>query len=156
MPDRATIRVVHLVAGIVGCLTIAAFWLATVAVEIAGDQTTIAAVKQGILWGLVVLVPALAATGGSGFNLGGRSKAGAIAIKRRRMVAVALNGLLVLVPSAFFLAGRAEAGDFGAGFIVVQWIELAAGAVNMTLIGLNMRDGFRLTAGRRSSHATTA
>jgi hypothetical protein len=61
MPDRATFRVVHLVAGIVGFLTIAAFWLATVAVEIAGDQTTIAAVKQGILWGLVVLIPALAA-----------------------------------------------------------------------------------------------
>jgi hypothetical protein len=156
MPDRATFRVVHLVAGIVGFLTIAAFWLATVAVEIAGDQTTIAAVKQAIVWGLVVLIPALAATGGSGFNLGGRSRARVIAIKRRRMVAVALNGLLVLVPSAFFLAGRATASDFGAGFILVQGIELAAGAVNMTLMGLNMRDGFRLTAGRRSSHANMA
>jgi hypothetical protein len=31
----------------------------------------------------------------------------------------------------------------------VQGIELVAGAVNMVLLGLNIRDGRRMTAGRR-------
>jgi hypothetical protein len=61
------------------------------------------------------------------------------------MPIIALNGLLVLVPAAVFLAGRASAGRFDAIFYVVQAIELIAGAANLMLIGLNMRDGSRLT-----------
>jgi hypothetical protein len=58
---------------------------------------------------------------------------------------IALNGLLVLVPCAVFLQLRAAQGDFGAAFAVVQGIELLAGAANLVLMSLNLRDGLALT-----------
>jgi hypothetical protein len=68
-----------------------------------------------------------------------------MAAKRRRMSFIALNGVLVRVPCAVFLRARAAAGDFGGTFARVQGIELLAGAVNLTLMGLNLRDGLALT-----------
>lgn len=88
---------------------------------------------------------AMAAVGASGFRLGGRSAAPLAVAKKRRMPIIALNGLLVLVPAAFFLAYRADAGRFDAAFYFVQAVELLAGAANLALIGLNMRDGLRLS-----------
>jgi hypothetical protein len=40
-------------------------------------------------------------------------------------------------------------GSFGTAFALVQAAELAAGAVNLTLIGLNIRDGIRLAHAMR-------
>jgi hypothetical protein len=45
------------------------------------------------------------------------------------------------------LSLRASAGSFDATFYAVQLLELAAGATNVTLLALNVRDGLRL-AGR--------
>ena len=56
-----------------------------------------------------------------------------------------LNGVCVLVPCALFLAWKARAGAFDAPFVAVQALELAAGFANLVLIGLNMRDGLRLS-----------
>ncbi|CRI66833.1 conserved exported hypothetical protein [Thiocapsa sp. KS1] len=64
--------------------------------------------------------------------------------KRRRMAFIAANGLLVLVPSALFLSFKAQAGEFDGAFFGVQALELIAGAVNLVLLGLNLRDGRRL------------
>lgn len=139
------IRIVHPIAGIVGMATIATFWLSTVVSEALGGPGAVLAVKTAILWGLLVLVPALAVTGATGFRMGARSVHPRIVAKRRRMPFIALNGLLVLVPCAVFLQARAAAGDFGSTFAVVQGIELLAGAANLALMGLNMRDGFALT-----------
>lgn len=139
------IRVLHPIAGFVGMVTIATFWLSTIAVEAFGGSAAVLAVKTAIPWGLLVLVPALAITGATGFRMGGRSAHPLITAKRRRMLVIALNGLLVLVPCALFLQARAAAGDFGGTFALVQAIELLAGAVNLTLMGLSMRDGFALT-----------
>jgi hypothetical protein len=139
------IRTLHPIGGAIGMATIATFWLSTVAAEAFGGPATILAVKTAILWGLLLLVPALAVTGATGFRMGGRSASPLIARKRRRMPFIALNGLLVLVPCAFVLQARAAAGDFGSSFALVQGIELLAGAVNLTLMGLNMRDGIALT-----------
>ena len=58
---------------------------------------------------------------------------------------IAANGILILLPAAFFLAGRAAAGQFDATFYGVQALELAAGAINLSLMGLNIRDGFAMT-----------
>jgi hypothetical protein len=58
---------------------------------------------------------------------------------------IALNGIAVLVPCAILLQQRAAAGQFDQIFTVVQAVELIAGAINLTLIGLSIRDGFRLT-----------
>jgi hypothetical protein len=50
----------------------------------------------------------------------------------------------VLVPSALFLAYKARAGAFDASFYAVQVLELVAGATNITLLSLNMRDGLTM------------
>ena len=92
----------------------------------------------------------LAATGASGVALARGALGGGIGVKRKRMPIIAANGLLVLVPSAFFLAAKARAGEFGLDFALVQTLELIAGAVNLRLLWLNLRDGRRMTAVRRA------
>lgn len=139
------IRKLHPIAGIIAFLTILVFWTSTVVVELGGDEAAIAAVKFRILWGLAVLIPAIAIAGASGFRLGGQSPHPVVAAKRRRMPLIAINGIAVLVPCAILLQQRAAAGQFDQIFTVVQAVELIAGAINLTLIGLSIRDGFRLT-----------
>lgn len=135
----------HPIAGIVGFLTILTFWVATATSEAFGSLPTITAVKQAIPWGFVLLVPALALTGASGFRLAGASADARIARKKRRMPIIAGNGVVILIPSALALAWLAGRGDFGPLFYAVQALELTAGAVNLTLMALNIRDGVRLT-----------
>jgi len=134
----------HAAFGGLALVTICCFWGSTVLTELFGDHAAIAGVKNAILWGMLVLVPAMAAAGGSGFSLGKGWKSPAVLRKKRRMKIIAANGILILVPSAVFLASRAAAGEFDWAFAAVQAIELIAGAVNITLLSLNMRDGFAL------------
>lgn len=137
-------RPLHAFAGAFAFAIILTFWLATVTVEAFGTAADVAAVKSAILWGLGLLVPALMLTGLTGHRLAGRRTQPLIAAKRRRMQLAAGNGLAVLVPAAVFLAWQARAGHFDAAFYTVQAVELAAGALNLTLLGLNGRDGWRL------------
>lgn len=147
---------VHLVAAITGLTLIAVFWTSTIVVELSAGAAAVAALKQAILWGMIVLIPAMAAAGATGFRLGGGGRAPVILAKQRRMIAIAANGLVVLVPSAFFLAAKARAGQLDTAFYTVQMIELIAGAANLSLMGLNMRDGFALTKRRRLRRSVTA
>ena len=61
------------------------------------------------------------------------------------MPLIAANGLLVLVPCAIVLNRWAAAGAFDVMFYTVQALELLAGAVNLTLMGLNIRDGLTMS-----------
>ena len=65
--------------------------------------------------------------------------------KKKRMPLIALNALFILLPSAFFLASKAAAGSFDSWFYGIQVLELVAGAANITMLGLNIRDGLRMT-----------
>jgi hypothetical protein len=113
--------------------------------EIFLSVAAVVAVKQGILYGMWVLIPALAAIGATGFVLARRRSGRLVANKTFRMRLIAMNGLLVLLPAAFFLHGKAVAGQFDPSFYVMQAVELVAGFVQLVLIGLNARDGLRLT-----------
>lgn len=53
-------------------------------------------------------------------------------------------GFLILIPAALFLASKARVSEFDTVFYAVQTLELAAGAANIALLGLNMRDGLRM------------
>jgi hypothetical protein len=139
------LRRIHPVAGIIAFLTILTFWSSTVVAELFGSVETITFVKQTIPWGFLMLVPALAITGASGFWLAGTSSEPTIVRKKRRMPFIAGNGLLILIPVALYLARLASRGEFDGLFYGVQAVELIAGAVNLTLMSLNIRDGFRLT-----------
>ncbi|MFA5123264.1 hypothetical protein [Zavarzinia sp.] len=138
------LRRLHPAAGGTALAVIACFWLATVGSEIFGDRTLIATVKTSIPWGFLLLLPCLAAAGLSGRRLAGRRRHTLIEAKRRRTLVAAGNGLLVLMPCAFALAFLAASGDFGTPFYGIQAVELVAGALNIALLGLNIRDGHRL------------
>jgi len=140
----------HKIGGALALALIAMFWGSTVVSELALDAATITAVKTAIPYGFLLLVPALAVAGGSGLRLARGRRGGLIGTKLKRMPIIAANGLLVLMPAAFFLSSKAQAGDFDTIFYAVQALELVAGALNLTLLSLNMRDGLRMTMRRRS------
>jgi hypothetical protein len=138
------IKIIHPVAGTIAILTIAIFWLSTALSELFAPQAIVVAVKTAIPWGFLLLVPALMAAGGSGFAVANGRRAGLVGAKIKRMPLIAANGILVLIPSALFLASKAKVAEFDATFYAVQALELAAGAANITLLSLNMRDGFKM------------
>lgn len=147
---KTVLRNLHRVSGVIAFVLIASFWLSTIVVELTGSTDQIVMVKTAIAWGLIALIPALVATGASGFNLARGHIAGVLAVKLHRMKLIAANGILVLAPSAIGLAILANADRMDGMFITLQAIELIAGVVNLTLIGLNIRDGLRMRRPARS------
>lgn len=150
------IPVLHKAAGLLATLTIACFWLATALSEAFLDRAAVVWVKSAVPWGFLVLIPAIALAGATGIRLAAGRDGGAVGRKRRRMPRIAANGIVVLVPSALFLAARAGAGSFDAAFYAVQGLELLAGGANLLLMALNIRDGRRMTAARRRRAAGRA
>ena len=147
------LKMLHPVAGAIALLTISMFWLSTLFAELFGSEAFVVSVKTSIPWGFFVLVPALMAAGGTGFVLSKGSRAGMIGAKLKRMPFIAANGVLALIPAALFLASKARAGEFDTAFYVVQALEILAGATNIALLGLNMRDGLRLKGRLRRAPA---
>lgn len=138
----------HLLAGFLAPLCIATFFLSTLLTELFGSHAAVAQLKSLIVTpGLWIMVPLMAAAGGSGMLLARSRKGRLVEAKKKRMPFIAANGLLVLVPCAIVLNRWAVAGSFDTAFYVVQAIELIAGATNLALMGLNARDGLRM-AGR--------
>jgi hypothetical protein len=144
-----TMNRIHPIAGAVALFTILTFWLSTVTVELFGSVPQVVWVKTTLPFGLLILVPAIAGAGLSGIRLGAKWRGQLVEAKRKRMPIIAANGLLVLMPSALFLSFKAQAAEFDTAFYGVQALELLAGAINLLLLSLNMRDGFRMTSRRR-------
>uniref|UniRef100_UPI00333FB14A hypothetical protein n=1 Tax=Castellaniella defragrans TaxID=75697 RepID=UPI00333FB14A len=137
-------RKVHAVAAVLALSCITVFWVSTVIAELFLSTAAVTQVKLAIAYALLGFIPAMIAMGASGFAMGGNSPHPLLAVKRRRMPFIGGIGLLVLAPAAIFLSARAQAGSFDTIFYSVQALELIAGALNLTLIGLNFRDGLRL------------
>lgn len=142
-------KIIHPIAGSIALVTIVTFWMSTALSELFGSAAVVTTVKTLIPWGFLILIPALIGAGGSGFQLAKKMRGPLIAKKKKRMPFIAANGVLILIPSALYLSFKAQAGAFDTGFYAVQAIELIAGAVNIVLLGLNLRDGKRLTGARR-------
>lgn len=145
-------RKLHAAAGTLALGLISCFWATTVLVELLGTPAQIATAKTAILYGMALLVPALATAGATGASLGKGWRLPQVARKAARMKLVAANGLLVLLPGAVFLALSARSGPLNGMFYTVHAVELLAGAVNITLLGLNLKDGLAL-ARRRTATA---
>lgn len=136
---------IHRIAALIAMLTIATFFSSTLVVELFGSQQSITMVKALIVMpGLFILIPAIAITGASGFALSKTHHGRLVERKMRRMPFIALNGLFILLPSAIYLNRWAAAGSFDMEFYIVQGLELTAGAINLILMGLNMRDGLKV------------
>ncbi|HST63240.1 MAG TPA: hypothetical protein VLK84_31305 [Longimicrobium sp.] len=145
---RTTLRMLHAAASTLGLVIITTFFLSSLIAEIAGDRETIVRVKTAIVYALFALVPVMAAAGASGNRLAGTSHAPVILRKMRRMKLVAINAAVVLIPCAITLFWMASHGRFGWQFAAVQGMELIAGAANIILLGLNLRDGLGMRAAR--------
>ena len=138
--------ILHRLAAPLAILCIATFFSATIFVELVGTTESIATVKSLILWpGLFILVPAIAIAGGSGFALAKSRSGKLVHQKKKRMPFIGVNGILVLIPCAVLLERWASVGAFDLNFYIVQGIELLAGAINLILMGMNMRDGYRMS-----------
>ena len=147
MPKR-----VHLIAGILATLCIATFFSGSILVEIFCSHEDVALLKSLIFTpGLWILIPAVACAAGGGMFLSRTRRGRLVDAKKKRMPFIAANGLLVLVPCAILLNRWAAAGAFDTTFFIVQMIELIAGATNLTLMGLNVRDGLRMAGHLRAS-----
>jgi hypothetical protein len=148
----------HALMGFLGTAMMLVFFLSSIIVELAGNEAAVAMVKQMIVYGLFILVPAMAATGLSGRAISGMRQGRLIKTKLQRMKFIALNGLLVLLPCALILNSWAAAGRFDTTFYLLQGVELIAGAINIGLMGLNIRDGLRLSGriGKKNRLATHA
>ena len=136
--------IVHAIAGITGFLCISIFWVSTAFSELFLSHESVALVKSLILQGMFILVPAMAVAGGSGMAIGAKWKSPAALAKKKRMPVIAFNGLCILLPSAYFLAQKSNANEFDTWFYTVQVLELGVGAINLSLMGLNIRDGLKL------------
>lgn len=136
----------HLAAGMLAMLCVALFWGATAAAELWLGPAAVIAVKEAVVAGLFVLVPTMAAVGMSGARLA-RSfpSARLTTAKTTRMRLLAANGVLAMIPAALYLQAKASAGEFDVRFYAVQAVELVVGAAQLILMGLNLRDGLRLS-----------
>ncbi len=147
------VSLVHRVTAFFALIILLGFWSLTAYAEIWLDQMGIAAAKRAIAFGVIVLIPVMAALGGSGRALARGATQGLPGKKLARMKLMAANGVLVLAPAAWALAWLSERGSFGGWFWAIQCLELATGALNITLIVKNARDGLvlsgRLKAARR-------
>ena len=145
-------KTIHLIAGFIATLTIASFFISSIIVEMVGTHEAIATVKHLILFpGLLILIPAIAATGGTGFALAKNRTGRLVQVKQKRMPFIGANGVLILIPCAIFLDRWASAGSFDTMFYVVQGIELVVGAINIALMSMNIRDGLKLSGRFRAS-----
>jgi len=143
---------VHLLAGLLATLVIATFFISTILVELFASQQAVATVKYLIVVpGLFILVPSIAASGGSGFVLSKSRRGKLVLTKKKRMPFIAANGIFILVPAAIFLNRLASEGTFDTTFYLVQGIELLAGSVNLTLMAMNIRDGLKMSGRFRVS-----
>jgi hypothetical protein len=135
---------IHIIATIIAAITIASFFISSLAAEINGSETAIREVKEGILYSLPVLLIAMPALGATGNILAGKSQNPIVLAKKRRMRFVFVNGL-TLISLACFLYYRSHYQTIDGVFLAAQIAEFVLGLTNLTLIGLNIKSGFQLS-----------
>lgn len=139
-----SIKIVHSIAAKLAFSLISLFFISTLAVELFGDRQAILQVKTLIMYGVILLILSMAATGISGIKMAPRANKGPIGKKKKRMPLIALNGIVILIPCAVYLHHLASHDQFNNLFYFIQGIELIAGATNLALMSLNIRDARRL------------
>ncbi|KXF81589.1 hypothetical protein [Enterovibrio coralii] len=147
---------VHRGVGALAFVTIACFFSSTLIAELWGTPAQITAVKTAILYIIPMLMLSMMATGATGNKLYPNKGKGVMAAKQLRMKVAAMNGLLVMLPSAIYLYVKASSGVFDGYFWTVQGIELVGGALNLTMIGLNIRAGLSLKRKKKPAGAQPA
>jgi hypothetical protein len=137
---------IHGFAGGLAILTIATFWTSSFVSEIFLTEAAVIEVKRSIVYyGLVPFVLLMAITGGSGNFLTKNRQSKIVQSKMKRMKILALNGFLLMIPSALFLHHKTSLGEFDPIFYSVQVLELAVGLLQLFLLSQNFREGLLLS-----------
>lgn len=142
--QTSTLKKVHKLAAIAAFLLVITFFTSSIIADLFASYETIAMVKQTIQYSVILLVLSMMATGISANKLYGSKGKGLMATKQKRMKIAAANGLFVLLPAALILAHWSSIGQFDSTYWTVQSVELIAGAINATMLGLNIRDGIKM------------
>ncbi len=153
MKRRSIVRV-HATAGVLALCLIATFFVGSLISELSGNLGWIVLVKRTVfycMWAMLVLVPSAALTG---MKLAGKSQNPIVEGKRKRMQWIAPNGLLLLT-LASYLHYKANLGEIDQRFMIAQLLEFAVGFTNISLLGLMIRDGFRLKHPYRNASIQT-
>ncbi|WP_281558051.1 hypothetical protein [Thalassomonas sp. RHCl1] len=140
---------IHAIAATCALLMITVFFISTLISELSGNLLYITTVKSYIFYAIWLLIPTMAIAGITGNKLAPKANSGTIGAKKKRMPFIALNGLVVLIPSAVYLKSLALTGRFDTTFYIVQGIELIAGFANITMMSLNLRDGLKIRNQRK-------
>lgn len=144
----------HVVATIIAFLTISTFFFSTLWAEVFGGASIILKVKTLIFYLLPVLIVAMPVLAFTGIRLAAKNSSELVSRKLKRMRKIGINGVL-LISMAVFLYLRALNFHFDFLFWSMQVIELGLGGTNLVLIGLNIRDGLRLSGKIKTKSATT-
>jgi hypothetical protein len=144
MPRSSLVRT-HLAAAVGALALITTFLLSSAITELIGNAADVHRLRQWIVIGLPLLVGCLAAAALTGRCLARKSRAAVIRRKQRRMQIVAAVGIVVLVPCALILDVMTAGALNGGVASALKITEILAGALNLTLLVLNFRDGRGLT-----------
>ena len=147
MPRSSLVRI-HLSAAVGALALITTFLVSSAVTELAGNAADVHSLRQWIVSGLPLLIGCLAAAALTGRRLARKSRAALIRRKQRRMQVVAALGIIVLAPCALILDALTAGASAGAVVAGLELTEILAGALNLTLLLLNVRDGRSLSRPR--------
>lgn len=148
------LKIIHKTAAILAFILITSFLTSTIIADLLSTPEQIAQVKSTILMFIPGLILAMMATGISAKKLYSSALKGVFKVKQSRMKIAAINGTFILLPAAIVLAKWSALGQFDGLYWTVQILEIIAGMTNLTMIGLNIRDGIRL--GYKAKKRTTS
>lgn len=144
MPCKHFLPLVHRTSALIAFVLLLSFWGSTLISELSGNIAWVIRVKTAIPYGFIVLIPALILAGITGMRIAKKSTNPIVTAKKKRMPFIAFNGVVILIPCAFILCYLAKNNQFGTLFITIQSVELLIGALNITLMALNIRAGIKL------------
>ncbi|MHB8295368.1 MAG: hypothetical protein ACYDH5_12235 [Acidimicrobiales bacterium] len=146
--SRPNLARAHLAGAIGATGIVGAFLVSSVVTELAGGPAGTRLLHHTVVLGLPFLAACLATAGVTGRRLAGRSRSALVRRKQRRLQAAAAVGLLVLVPCALALDRLAARPATGYLFYGLEATEIVFGALNLSLLILNFRDGRRMRSRR--------
>lgn len=139
-------KLVHKLSAITVVLTLTSFWVALIVSDFFLDNEALAVVRKGIVFGLIILIPAMILAKVSGGKLAANHTGNPelIEAKKKRAKWMAINGALIMVPAAFYLYHKSSIGEIDDMFRVVQAIELLVGSIQYYFVISNVKGGIAL------------
>ncbi|MBU3538657.1 hypothetical protein [Polynucleobacter sp. UK-Gri1-W3] len=138
--------ILHSSAGIFSMFFLFVFFTATLVSEYFYSPQDVITVQQAILQAMLAYLFLILIAGAIGLSLSKERKGRLVDVKKKRMLAIIFFSVGVLLPVVYLLAGQTLESDRGIFFFYLEGIELGVCALIMVLLGLNARDGAKLTA----------